>query len=1043
MDSRFKEIEGTSTEKDKVSYKELSCLMMRLNNLLELHSLMRIRDFIILLLSYPMKLQEEGLLKSWISEFSEWKGHLLSTGDGNVIDKTFHEQTKKALRHMQGFIPKKIISQIECGERSIHNHNDVTPEAILHMAVDLAVNQLILTLFSRDYSACCVRLLTKNLVEKGYVVNKLVATLEEKHNMFGTSKDFLRALWINASTYKSDVEVQVQEEINTMMATGFSMTNNRHLVIVVDADSNKKLDFNKVRFPTGVVVLITTEPSTQEEIDNDYKVSCIMDFNIRTQDHLLPWEVFCSYVGNTMIHSSLAIKKIAVQIVKECHGHLFAIVLVANYLKDVKDVKQWEVALDKLNNPKPFYDYQGSDRIGICRVMVNAFIHFIWEDIDDTLKLCLELNVFVHNIKIGVQNAILVSNWANVLGVHRRQVRHYIINLVNRFVLLKNESGYVYLATETYDLIKLLHTSNPSIIRHGALGLTEPPYIGQWHGLIWIELMDNKICELPQSLDCPKLKVLLLQGNVDLLDIPNSFFNHMPLLQQLDLSYTSIRNLPPSVSKLIQLKEFYLRGCDLLMELPSEIGHLKNLEKLDLDGTLITHLPKEVGELINLQSLTICFDEYHHGKKEEQISNSIIPPGVISNLVELNYLSINVVPEDVRWNENVSSVLLEIFGLQKLLTVSLYVPRVELLELLPVTRSLNFKLIVGHHMQRFISRVTPAALEPRFKHCDHSIKFVNGTNVPNGVKMNLKHFKTLYLDRHMTIKSLSEFGLKNLYQLQVCILAECNEMETIVDGSYSRDRQALPNLEFLSVFYMKNLRSICEGHNPSFFLLKSIALHTCPVLTTIFTLDSLKNMFLLEEIIIEDCPKVTTLISHGSPVQKPVIFLPMLRKISLLYLPELVNIFNGMNVVHNLEKIEFYYCPKLQSLSKCELSSKSLKIIKGENMWWKALKWNVTEWGDASRHKYFDKLFSPINEKADIMTHHPIAHQETQLIMFFCEDELWTKKKDISSTVIYERRQRIWNYKAAYGGRFLKKGKVENEENIITHMLEDLSLSVR
>ncbi|TKY60122.1 Disease resistance protein [Spatholobus suberectus] len=194
------------------------------------------------------------------------------------------------------------------------------------------------------------------------------------------------------------------------------MGSNRHLVIVVDADSNKKLDLQKVRFPTGIVVLITTEPSTQAEKDDDFRITCGMDLNISTQDHLLSWEVFCSYVrlGTLLAHSSMDIERIAAQIVKKCHGHLLAIVLLAKNLKNVEDVKQWELALDKLSIPNPFYDYQGSDRIGpigISRVMVNAFVHIIWEDIDDTRKLCLELSLFVHNIKIGVRDAILVSDW--------------------------------------------------------------------------------------------------------------------------------------------------------------------------------------------------------------------------------------------------------------------------------------------------------------------------------------------------------------------------------------------------------------------------------------------------------------------------------------------------------------------------------------------------------------------------------------------------------------------------------------------------------
>ncbi|KAG5000005.1 hypothetical protein JHK87_021077 [Glycine soja] len=979
------ESEGTSSGKNEVSYEELSRLM-------------RIRDLMSILLTYPMKMDEGGKLKSCISAFPEWKAQLLSTDhDTIVMDKPWRVLTEKALGCMKGFMPTEIISKIESGERSIFNHNDADaiPKAILHLTVDLAVNQLIQTLFSGDYYARYISLSSRNLAEKRSVVNKIEAAFEEKHNMFGIDKDFLSALWINASTYKTDAEIRVQEEINNKMAAGFSETKggeekmNRHLVIVVDADSNKKLDLHKVSFPTGVVVvLITTELK-----DDDFRITSMMDLNIRTQDHLLPWELFCSYVGSSKVCSSLVIQRIAVQIVKECHGHLLAVVLVAKYLKNVEDVKQWQVALEKLSSSlNPSSDYRDSNGIDISRVMVNAFVDIIWEDIDDTQKLCLELSLSVHNIKIGKRLAILVSDWADILSGHTQEMKlnsdefgeygRHIRELLDRFVLLKNERGDVYLPVETYDIIKSLHTLNPSIIRHDALGLPEPPCIGRWHDLIQIELMDNKIRELPQSPECPKLRVLLLQGNVDLMDIPDSFFDHMPLLQQLDLSYTSIRDLPSSVSKLTQLKKFYLRGCDLFMELPPQIGQLKNLEELDLDGTLITRLPKEIRELINLRSLTLCFDGYHHvlghGNKGKQISNStIIPTGLISNLTQLNYLNIKVDPEDERWNDNVNIVFVEIIGLKRLETVSIYIPKANLLKLIPVHKSLNFRLVVGNHMRRFISRVTPE-LEEKFKRCDYSIKFVNGVNVPNVVKMTLGNFKALYLDRHMTIKSLSDFELRNLSGLQICVLAECNQMETIVDRSYLHDGPALPNLEFLSVFYMKNLKSLCERPNPSFLRLKSIALHTCPMLTTVFTEDSLKDLSLLEEIIIEDCPKVTTLIRHDSSEIKTRFTMPKLRKISLLYLPELVNIFNGLHVEHDVEKMVFYYCPKLQSLSQWELSKASVKIIIGESVWWEALKWNAAEWGDAGRPNVFERIFSPISEEADIMTQ-LAAHQETQL----------------------------------------------------------------
>ncbi|KAK1320029.1 Disease resistance protein RFL1 [Acorus calamus] len=61
-----------------------------------------------------------------------------------------------------------------------------------------------------------------------------------------------------------------------------------------------------------------------------------------------------------------------------------------------------------------------------------------------------------------------------------------------------------------------------------------------------ISLMHNNLCRLPESVDCPVLTTLLLQGNNQLKAIPDSFLEGMPALQVLDLRGTIIKQLPPS-----------------------------------------------------------------------------------------------------------------------------------------------------------------------------------------------------------------------------------------------------------------------------------------------------------------------------------------------------------------------------------------------------------------------------------------------------------------------------------------------------------------
>ncbi|XP_028762912.1 disease resistance protein At4g27190-like isoform X2 [Neltuma alba] len=446
----------------------------------------------------------------------------------------------------------------------------------------------------------------------------------------------------------------------------------------------------------------------------------------------------------------------------------------------------------------------------------------------------------------------------------------------------------------------------------------------------------------------------------------------MPLLTILDLSYTSVRELPDSLFELEQLREMYLKGCECFMKLSPKIGKLKKLEKLDLDGTEIIHLPEEIQELTKLQSLFLCFCEYR-GKKGKQYScPTIIPSEVISKLKGLKHLGIDVNPDDERWYENVLDILPEILGLEHLLTLNLYIPHLELLKFIPDRILLrgDFRFIVGRHMQRIISS-TPSTCEAKFKQSGCSLKFVNGDDVPNEIERLVRHSKALFLERHKTINSLSGFNVMNLEQLRVCMLAECREMQTVVDGRKTiRGNDIFSHLLYLCISHMKSLRSIWEGLLPPrcfFGMLKCLVLQNCPELTTIFTLDFLGNLSLLKEIIVKDCPKVTTLISDGSFKHKGEVFLPNLRRILLLHLPELITISNGCYIAPSLNTMGIYDCPKLQSLSKSELSSQTLNI-KGEIKWWDQLQWSREECGIPQRPSKFDGIFSSIDNQVDIMT---------------------------------------------------------------------------
>ncbi|XP_018715266.2 disease resistance protein At4g27190-like isoform X2 [Eucalyptus grandis] len=244
------------------------------------------------------------------------------------------------------------------------------------------------------------------------------------------------------------------------------------------------------------------------------------------------------------------------------------------------------------------------------------------------------------------------------------------------------------------------------------LGLTEPPEVTQWRSFAEIYLMENQLTKLPEDPRCPVLLVLFLNRNYKLGTISPSFFDHMPALEILNLSRTRIKSLPESLFRLSRLKRLFLNHCELLMALPSKIGELQQLEVLDLEGTEIMDLPKEVAKLTKLTCLEVSFCRRINQGTKSVRANALIPQGNISALSQLEELSIDVNPEDERWESVVEAIVDDVCGLISLDTLKLYLPRVEYLRKFKwfgtykVSRSLShFKFIVGNHDKRIMNRL--------------------------------------------------------------------------------------------------------------------------------------------------------------------------------------------------------------------------------------------------------------------------------------------------------------------------------------------------
>ena len=119
-----------------------------------------------------------------------------------------------------------------------------------------------------------------------------------------------------------------------------------------------------------------------------------------------------------------------------------------------------------------------------------------------------------------------------------------------------------------------------------------------------VSFMNNKVTRLPDSMiQCSEASTLLLQNNRTLDTVPETFLQGFKALRVLNLSETDIRSLPQSLLQLNDLRALFLGSCRFLEELPP-LG-MRKLQNLDLSYIRITELPREMETLSQLRQLNI------------------------------------------------------------------------------------------------------------------------------------------------------------------------------------------------------------------------------------------------------------------------------------------------------------------------------------------------------------------------------------------------------------------------------------------------------
>ncbi|KAL9269626.1 putative disease resistance protein [Drosera capensis] len=505
----------------------------------------------------------------------------------------------------------------------------------------------------------------------------------------------------------------------------------------------------------------------------------------------------------------------------------------------------------------------------------------------------------------------------------------------------------------------------------------------------------HKDVNLPISPECLNVSTLFLQNSRSVTTLDESFFQHMSGLKVLDLCGTGIESLPPSVSKLSNLKALYVNDCRRLTWLPEEIKQVKDLEVLDVSSTGMLGLPIVIGDLTHLRCLRAsfrvlmgnenCIDSllvamippnmHSNGNcidtlpvdviPANTLSNGncidtppvddIIPPNTLSKLHLLEELSIGVDPMDPRWINIATRIAEEVARLEMLTSISLYFPSVECLETFWSCRKTinaqakrglrSFKLFVGSYQRTQAHEINVSQLT-----ASGYLRYSAGAGTPMVIKDVLEQACAFELIAHQNIHSLSEFGVEKMGCLELCIVEECNEMTTVI-GSDASANAAFQSLKELRLLRLQKLNSICHGPVTlgNFSQLSTLTFYDCPKIMKIFSFEITTQLSHLKHLRVEECPEVIKIIEEaGSPSVRPVPSPETVELVSLegLEVLELVNLKGLAHIYHDesfewpapaLKKIEIMGCPNLSNLSLGVRNAPELHSIRCSKTWWSAL----------------------------------------------------------------------------------------------------------
>jgi len=374
-----------------------------------------------------------------------------------------------------------------------------------------------------------------------------------------------------------------------------------------------------------------------------------MDVRRKLKMECLPWEpaweLFREKVGDHLMTASPEIRLQAQALATKCGGLPLALITVGRAMASKRTAKEWKHAitvlkiapwqllgmeLDVLEPLKKSYDNLPSDKLRLCLLYCSLFPEEFSISKDWIIGYCIGEG-FIDDLYTEMDE--IYNKGHDLLGdlkiaslLEKGEDEDYIkMHPMVRAMALWIASDFGEKETKW-------------LVRAG-VGLKEAPGAEKWSDAERISFMRNNILELYEKPECPLLKTLMLQGNPGLDKICDGFFQFMPSLRVLDLSHTSISELPSGISSLVQLQYLDLYNTNI-RSLPRELGSLATLRFL-----LLSHMPLEMipgGVICSLTMLQVLYMDLSYGDWKVGASGNGVEFQELENLRRLKALDITI-----------------------------------------------------------------------------------------------------------------------------------------------------------------------------------------------------------------------------------------------------------------------------------------------------------------------------------------------------------------------------------------------------------------